>query len=212
MRFREPRHEELRHEELRLRMVTIHGKEDSLLDAKRFQRLLRQANDAEVADVRKVGDDSYEVDLTAVAAEVHKAVELSAAQAREEASDTGKGAPRRDTAAPATATDGRRRTMRHRRGSRTPVTAGSAPDIPMVGVVKLDSAPTAKPKAKSKKAAKKSSGRKKTTGKKAAKSATGATQKKTTAKAAVKKKRAAKPRSGARKTRKKAAKPATAEA
>ena len=34
-----------------------------LLDAARFQRLLRQANDAEVADVRKVGDDDYEIAL-----------------------------------------------------------------------------------------------------------------------------------------------------
>src|SRR5262249_35981786 len=49
------------HEALRLRMVALHGREDPLLDASRFQRLLRQANDAEVADVRKVGDDEYEV-------------------------------------------------------------------------------------------------------------------------------------------------------
>ena len=46
---------------LRLRMVAMHGREDPLLDAARFPRLLRQANDAEVADVRKVGDDDYEI-------------------------------------------------------------------------------------------------------------------------------------------------------
>ena len=48
-------------EALRLRMVAMHGREDPLLDAARFPRLLRQANDAEVADVRKVGDDDYEI-------------------------------------------------------------------------------------------------------------------------------------------------------
>ena len=48
-------------EALRLRMVAMHGREDALLDAGRFPRLLRQANDAEVADVRKVGDDDYEI-------------------------------------------------------------------------------------------------------------------------------------------------------
>ena len=50
-------------EALRLRMVAMHGREDPLLDASRFPRLLRQANDAEVADVRKVGDDDYEIAL-----------------------------------------------------------------------------------------------------------------------------------------------------
>ena len=48
-------------EALRLRMVAMHGREDPLLDSARFPRLLRQANDAEVADVRKVGDDDYEI-------------------------------------------------------------------------------------------------------------------------------------------------------
>ena len=203
------------HETLRLRMVTIHGKEDGLLEATRFQRLLRQANDAEVADVRKVGEGSYEVDLTAVAAEVHKAVELSAAQARQEAADSGKGrdkgkgTPQREPAGPGIPTDGRRRTLRHRRGSRAPVTVGGVPDIPMVGVVKLDSAPATK----AKKTTKKSSARKKPAAKKATKLAAGATRKKTITKKAVKKtKRAAKARSGAKKTSKKAAQPATSKA
>ena len=197
------------HETLRLRMVTIHGKEDGLLEATRFQRLLRQANDAEVADVRKVGEGSYEVDLTAVAAEVHKAVELSAAQARQQVADTGKGGSQQQTAGPGFPTDGRRRTLRHRRGSRAPVTVGGAPDIPMVGVVKLDSAPATK----AKKTTKKSSARKKPAAKKATKLAAGATRKKTITKKAVKKtKRAAKARSGAKKTSKKAAQPATSKA
>ena len=197
------------HDTLRLRMVTIHGKEDGLLEATRFQRLLRQANDAEVADVRKVGEGSYEVDLTAVAAEVHKAVELSAAQARQQVADTGKGGSQQQTAGPGFPTDGRRRTLRHRRGSRAPVTVGGVPDIPMVGVVKLDSAPATK----AKKTTKKSSVKKKPAAKKATKPAAGATRKKTITKKAVKKtKRAAKARSGAKKTSKKAAQPATSKA
>jgi uncharacterized protein (TIGR00288 family) len=48
-------------EALRLRMSALHGREDSLLDVARFPRLLRQANDAEIADVRKVGEDDYEI-------------------------------------------------------------------------------------------------------------------------------------------------------
>src|SRR4051812_31474193 len=48
-------------EALRLRMVAMHGREDPLLDVGRFGRLLRQANDAEVADVRQVGDNEHEV-------------------------------------------------------------------------------------------------------------------------------------------------------
>ena len=51
------------HEALRLRMAALHGREDPLLDPTRFPRLLRQANDAEIADVRKVGEDEYEITL-----------------------------------------------------------------------------------------------------------------------------------------------------
>jgi uncharacterized protein (TIGR00288 family) len=196
------------HEILRLRMVAIHGKEDGLLEASRFQRLLRQANDAEVADVRKVGDDGYEVDLTAVAAEVHKAVELSAAQAKGEAAKGSKGASKPETTPPSPPTDGRRRTLRPRRGSRAPVASGAAPDIPMVGVVKLDSASPAKATAKTKKATKKSPAQKKPT---ARKPAAAGTRKKTAAKKVVKKK-VAKRRSGAKRTSKKTAHAATSEA
>ena len=49
------------HEALRLRMVAQHGREDPLLEPGRFSRLLRQANDAQIADVRKLGDDENEV-------------------------------------------------------------------------------------------------------------------------------------------------------
>lgn len=49
------------HEQVRNRMAALHGRDDDFLDSSRFLRFLRQANDAEVADVRKVGDDEYEV-------------------------------------------------------------------------------------------------------------------------------------------------------
>ena len=48
-------------EALRLRMAAMHGRDDALLEAGRFPRLLRQANDAEIADVRKIGEDDYEI-------------------------------------------------------------------------------------------------------------------------------------------------------
>ena len=49
------------HETVRARMAVLHGKEDPLLEPGRFAMLLRQANDAEVADVRMLGDDKFEV-------------------------------------------------------------------------------------------------------------------------------------------------------
>ena len=52
------------HDALRARMAALHGREDPLLDPTRFPRLLRQANDAEVAEVKKTGEDQYEVALT----------------------------------------------------------------------------------------------------------------------------------------------------
>jgi len=51
------------HEALRLRMAAVHGKDDAMLTTDKFARLLRQANDAEVADVRKIGEDEFEVSL-----------------------------------------------------------------------------------------------------------------------------------------------------
>jgi uncharacterized protein (TIGR00288 family) len=51
------------HEALRLRMAALHGKDDAMLTAEKFPHLLRQANDAEVADVRKVADNEFEVSL-----------------------------------------------------------------------------------------------------------------------------------------------------
>ena len=166
-------------ETLRVRMVAIHGKEDPLLDANRFQRLLRQANDAEVADVRKVGDDEYEVRLTATDAQARAAVQTAAAQVRDQSPSPGE----TTEAKTGPAAGPPRRGLRHRRGSRVSG-AGDAPDIPMVGVVTLD-APTGERKKSSgtgtKKSAKKA--RKKSTRKKATtKKASGAKAKKASAK------------------------------
>ncbi|HRX20007.1 MAG TPA: NYN domain-containing protein [Gemmatimonadales bacterium] len=49
------------HETLRARMAALHGREDALLDEVTFPRLLRQANDAEVADVRMLDETHFEV-------------------------------------------------------------------------------------------------------------------------------------------------------
>lgn len=49
------------HETVRQRMLALAGKEDPLLDLPRFTRFLRQAHDAEVAEVRKVGEDAFDV-------------------------------------------------------------------------------------------------------------------------------------------------------
>jgi uncharacterized protein (TIGR00288 family) len=121
-------------EALRLRMVAMHGREDPLLEASRFPRLLRQANDAEVAEVRKVGDDDYEISASAQRAPSRPA--LPPAPVSEESpaaappSDAGS-----DLASAAGRENGQRLGVRFRRGSRGPTRAG---DIPLIGVVRID--------------------------------------------------------------------------
>ncbi|MDZ4258853.1 MAG: NYN domain-containing protein [Gemmatimonadales bacterium] len=68
------------HEALRARMAALHGSEDPLLEPARFPRLLRQANDAEIADVRLLGEDDYEVSphKSDLAMKVHAAPEPGA--------------------------------------------------------------------------------------------------------------------------------------
>jgi uncharacterized protein (TIGR00288 family) len=120
-------------EALRLRMVAMHGREDALLEAARFPRLLRQANDAEVADVRKVGDDDYEI------APQHQTGRPSLpAATREEPQETAPGEePTAEPAAAGTRENGQRLGLRFRRGSRGPMRAG---EIPLIGVVSIDPA------------------------------------------------------------------------
>jgi hypothetical protein len=126
------------HDALRLRMVALHGREDPLLEPARFSRLLRQANDAEIADVRKVGEDDYEVALhrtsgvPAIAAPAASAAALAAGNTEElpvagAAADAGVEPSRSD--------NGQRLGIRFRRGSRGPLRAG---EIPLIGVVQMD--------------------------------------------------------------------------
>ena len=127
------------HEALRLRMAALHGRQDPLLEPARFPRFLRQANDAEVADVRKVGDDEYEISphrsavLPSVAAPVASPSIASppAPVAVETVS-----VPVDSTGETAVTTqNGQRLGVRFRRGSRAPMRAG---EIPLIGVVEID--------------------------------------------------------------------------
>lgn len=119
-------------EALRLRMVAMNGREDPLLDAARFQRLLRQANDAEVADVRKVGDDDYEIALQRTTSRP----QLPPAP-REETQEPPSGGepPASEPVSSGSRENGQRLGLRFRRGSRGPLRAG---DIPLVGVVSME--------------------------------------------------------------------------
>jgi uncharacterized protein (TIGR00288 family) len=103
------------HETLRARMAALHGREDPLLEPGTFVRLLRQVNDAEVADVRMIDDEHFEVSP-------HKtdlALSLRPLPGMGVAGETG-------PARPAT-------TLRYRSGSQ-PTRRGG--EVPMVGIVK----------------------------------------------------------------------------
>jgi hypothetical protein len=122
-------------EALRLRMVAMHGREDPLLDAARFPRLLRQANDAEVADVRKVGDDDYEI--AAQRGSSRPAMPVSLPPGEEpSAAPTADAVPAEKTRATGRE-NGQRLGLRFRRGSRAPMRPG---EIPLIGVVKIEPA------------------------------------------------------------------------
>jgi hypothetical protein len=122
------------HEALRLRMAAMHGREDPLLDAGRFARLLRQANDAEIADVRKVGEDEYEITPhRSVGAPPVPAVRESS-EPREERGEPGETAAE-PVAEAAGRDNGQRFGVRFRRGSRGPLRAG---EVPLIGVVQIE--------------------------------------------------------------------------
>lgn len=106
------------HEVVRARMAALHGTEDVLLEVPRFFKLLRQANDAEVADVRLLGDDEYEVSphRMELAMQRRSAPEANAAPVLDA---EGNAAPRPG--------------IRFRGGARTPASSG----MPMVGVINL---------------------------------------------------------------------------
>jgi hypothetical protein len=125
------------HDKLRARMVALHGREDPLLSADRFDRLLRQANDAEVADVRKTGEDSYEVLPHRMQAAAQRERKAQAAPAPETPAAASAEATAASAAAESVAERSNRlAAVRFRRGSRTP--ARALADIPLVGVVKME--------------------------------------------------------------------------
>jgi len=132
------------HDKLRARMLALVGREDPLLDADRFARLLRQANDAEIADVRKTGDDSYEVAehrtvviakaAQAAATGTHRAAKTEPAESAEaemQPADVDGGRPGESAAERAR----RLAAVRFRRGSRGGMRMA---DVPLVGVVKME--------------------------------------------------------------------------
>lgn len=134
------------HESLRARMAALHGREDALLEPGRFLKLLRQANDAEVADVRKLGDDAYEVSIHPTDIVVPRQRPAAATPAvvpvEPAAGVNGDGESRAVTPVSV---------LGFRRGAR----GGSAkPEIAMVGVVTVDDDHPPKKPAKAAKAAK----------------------------------------------------------
>ena len=123
------------HESLRARMAALHGREDALLETGRFIKLLRQANDAEVADVRKTGDDTYEVSVHPTDIMVPRQRPASRPSPAVEA--VAAPTPNGSAAAPAPAvvSVAPAAPVRFRRGSRI---GTHKPEIPMVGVVRVD--------------------------------------------------------------------------
>ena len=135
------------HDQLRARMVALLGREDELLEPARFSRLLRQANDAEVADVRRSGTDGYEISphrtqrlaRAAAAASSPAAERIESGPAAEPTLELP--IPTLDTPAPAESSGDSGRTLaglRFRRGSRGPV---RPVDVPLVGVIRLEPEP-----------------------------------------------------------------------
>ncbi len=110
------------HETVRARMAALHGKEDPLLNPVRFGNFLRQANDAEIADVRMLDADHYEVSphKTDLAMQMR-----TPAPAASEAGDVGGSTPSTPRAPAA---------LRFRSGTRS---ASRLADVPMFGVVNL---------------------------------------------------------------------------
>jgi hypothetical protein len=104
-------------------MAALHGKEDPLLEASRFPRFLRQAHDAEIADVRKINETDFEI--TRRSAPVLG--EFVPAPPPPVSNGPGQDAePAQPASRPAVAA------LRFRRGSRT---MARPPEIPLVGVV-----------------------------------------------------------------------------
>jgi len=130
------------HEALRHRMAALHGRQDALLEPARFVRLLRQAHDAEVADVRKVGNNDYEVEgrpgrggVPAVSPALGASPPAARVEPREVATEPGSEAQLGAPTLPLAVDNGTRPGLRFRRGSRVPT---SRAEIPLVGVIRID--------------------------------------------------------------------------
>jgi len=144
-------------ESVRLRMSALHGRQDPLLEADRFARLLRQVHDAEIADVRQLPDGGFEVERRPGSLVSHprpsRPLDQSPPTVTEELEAAE--APGREPEPPIeiTATEGPIRAgLRFRRGTKTP---NAPPVIPLVGVVSMDDetvAPVHKPVRKAKSA------------------------------------------------------------
>ena len=101
----------------RERMVEIHGNEsDPIFETKRFQRLLRQAHDADAIELIKSGDDDYMLKLSAAAV-----VEMESKKVATESTAAEAAEPREETSDATEATAEPKRTTRKKtttRGSR----------------------------------------------------------------------------------------------
>lgn len=117
-------------EQVRARMAALHGKEDPLLEPSRFPRFLRQVHDAEIADVRQVGEADYEITrrVGPVLGEFVPAPPAPPAPPEED-----------ESAAPALAATPRAAALRFRRGSRA---LTRPPEVPLVGVVQFETPAT----------------------------------------------------------------------
>jgi hypothetical protein len=138
-------------------MVVLLGREDELLEPNRFSRLLRQANDAEVADVRRSGSDGYEISTHRTQRLARAAAATSSPASERTASPVPSLEPTLELPIPTLETplpadsgsvdSGRSLAgLRFRRGSRGPV---RSVDVPLVGVIRLEPEPqTVAPKEK----------------------------------------------------------------
>ena len=123
-------------EVLRLRMIANLGREDELLNAARFDRLLRQAHDAELVEVRKVGEDMYDVSPLGQSSAPPARYERKPQPASRPAEEPVQPAPPAavDVLPPPAAP----RSLGIRRGTRSGMIKAS---IPLVGVISLDDTP-----------------------------------------------------------------------
>jgi uncharacterized protein (TIGR00288 family) len=115
-------------EQVRARMAALHGKEDPLLDPARFPRFLRQAHDAEIADVRKINEHEFEITRRAGPV-LGEFVPTPPAPVSSASSST-------DAESPQPASAPRAAALRFRRGSRA---LTRPPELPLVGVVSFGS-------------------------------------------------------------------------